>query len=203
MGPQTNSMPLSYTSTRHQSMQSMDSSTPSRCTSSISTMSILPLDSRSSEFSSKLVMRKTSSSHPSISKNYRIPREPTFRCQLGYFPLRGQYGQVWHYDGSFTTPPCTEGVKWWVLEEPVKISWAQLDAFEAHGWGNANYRNGEGNNRIVQPLNERTLYYANYERDMPAYDKDEYDDMPWFYASNGATALFSAAFTILSTSLFI
>ena len=84
---------------------------------------------------------------------------PLTDVNLGSFLAGLDMSKFWHYDGSFTTPPCTEGVKWWVLETPVKISQAQLTAFEEHGWGNMNYVGGEGNNRAVQPLNDRTLYY--------------------------------------------
>ena len=52
------------------------------------------------------------------------------------------------YVGSLTTPPCSEGVQWFVLETPVEVSDAGLAAFEA-ALGN--------NNRPVQPLNDRTL----------------------------------------------
>ncbi len=52
------------------------------------------------------------------------------------------------YSGSLTTPPCTEGVTWLVLNDPVTMSAKQINAF------------GEifkGNNRPVQPLNRRSL----------------------------------------------
>ena len=62
---------------------------------------------------------------------------PLTNVNLGTFLAGLDMSKFWHYDGSFTTPPCTEGVKWWVLETPVKISQAQLTAFEEHGWGNA------------------------------------------------------------------
>ena len=52
------------------------------------------------------------------------------------------------YDGSLTTPPCTEGVAWQVLDTPVEISQEQLDAFTAVV---------EGNFRPTQPLGDREL----------------------------------------------
>ncbi|GAA3815607.1 carbonic anhydrase [Cellulomonas soli] len=52
------------------------------------------------------------------------------------------------YTGSLTTPPCTEGVSWVVLEEPVEVSAAQLAAFRAVI---------PENDRPVQPLGEREL----------------------------------------------
>ncbi|UTR13130.1 carbonic anhydrase [Salipaludibacillus sp. LMS25] len=54
-----------------------------------------------------------------------------------------------HYDGSLTTPPCSEGVKWVVLEEPISVSQEQIDAF-AEIFPN--------NNRPVQPWNDRDVY---------------------------------------------
>lgn len=52
----------------------------------------------------------------------------------------------YRYNGSLTTPPCTEGVKWLVMSTPIELSGDQIAAFEEiiH----ANYR-------PVQPLNER------------------------------------------------
>lgn len=52
------------------------------------------------------------------------------------------------YDGSLTTPPCSEGVKWHVLANPVQLSAEQIAAYTAIY---------SGNNRPVQPLNERTV----------------------------------------------
>jgi carbonic anhydrase len=52
------------------------------------------------------------------------------------------------YLGSLTTPPCTQGVRWLVLQQPVEISAAQLQAFESIF---------EHKARPVQPLNNRDL----------------------------------------------
>ena len=37
----------------------------------------------------------------------------------------------WTYEGSLTTPPCTEGVRWFVYEQPLPLSRGQLRAFAA------------------------------------------------------------------------
>ena len=35
--------------------------------------------------------------------------------------------KYFHYDGSLTVPPCTEGIKWHVVSEPIyEISFIQL-----------------------------------------------------------------------------
>lgn len=52
------------------------------------------------------------------------------------------------YTGSLTTPPCSQGVRWLLLTEPVELSEAQIEAFAAIF---------ELNARPVQPLNERDL----------------------------------------------
>lgn len=52
------------------------------------------------------------------------------------------------YMGSLTTPPCTEGVLWLVLQRPVQVSAEQIAIFSRL------YRN---NARPVQPLNGRLI----------------------------------------------
>jgi carbonic anhydrase len=42
--------------------------------------------------------------------------------------LPGDRG-YWTYMGSLTAPPCTEGVRWFVFEQPITISREQLRAF--------------------------------------------------------------------------
>ncbi len=52
------------------------------------------------------------------------------------------------YEGSLTTPGCTEGVRWIVLKKPVTISKAQVDKFVSVIGHNA---------RPVQPTNNRDI----------------------------------------------
>ena len=33
--------------------------------------------------------------------------------------------KFWHYVGGLTTPPCTNGVQWFVLKAPIPISYRQ------------------------------------------------------------------------------
>ena len=52
------------------------------------------------------------------------------------------------YEGSLTTPPCSEGVRWFVLKDPVTLSAQQLLAFQTLFPINA---------RPIQPLQGRVV----------------------------------------------
>ncbi|WP_439816641.1 carbonic anhydrase [Zavarzinia sp. CC-PAN008] len=58
---------------------------------------------------------------------------------------------VFRYEGSLTTPPCSEGLVWTVFRDPVEVSAEQIAAFATLFPMNA---------RPIQPLNGRTLVSA-------------------------------------------
>ncbi len=55
----------------------------------------------------------------------------------------------YRFNGSLTTPPCTEGVRWFVMKQPVTISGQQVKKFS--------HVMHHPNNREVQPLNARVI----------------------------------------------
>ncbi len=57
---------------------------------------------------------------------------------------RGYY----RYTGSLTAPPCTEGVDWLVMKQPLELSSAQLTRYRQRFADNA---------RAVQPVNHRVV----------------------------------------------
>lgn len=64
----------------------------------------------------------------------------------GLLPKR--LNRFFTYAGSLTTPPCSEGINWYVLSEPVEVSAAQIQQFEHLYADNA---------RHLQQLNERSV----------------------------------------------
>ena len=65
---------------------------------------------------------------------------------MDLIPTQTQY---YRFNGSLTTPPCSEGVKWMVLGKNLKVSQAQIEKFAhaVHG----------GNNRPIQATNARVI----------------------------------------------
>lgn len=65
---------------------------------------------------------------------------------MGLLPAKHDY---YRFNGSLTTPPCSEGVRWLVMKKPMSASKEQIAAFArvlTHP-----------NNRPVQALNARTV----------------------------------------------
>jgi carbonic anhydrase len=83
----------------------------------------------------------------------QIPEHPGDKQALsspvvaeGLLPANRDY---YRFNGSLTTPPCTEGVRWLVMKELVPLSKQQIETF-AHVMHHPN-------NRPVQPVNARPV----------------------------------------------
>lgn len=85
---------------------------------------------------------------PQIPAQAHVEKTPTgisvdasalLPAQLGYF----------RYSGSLTAAPCTEGVEWIVLKQPLEVSATQLAQYRQRFADNA---------RAVQPLHERVVF---------------------------------------------
>ena len=61
------------------------------------------------------------------------------------FPVENR---IYHYTGSLTTPPCTEGVEWFIYEAPMTMSKAQIQRFQSIH---------PGNNRPIQQLDQHRV----------------------------------------------
>ena len=85
--------------------------------------------------------------------------EVEFEHEINLLDVLPTSMQGWFYNGSLTTPPATQGVNWFVLEEPIEVSPEQLEQFEAF----LASIDLEMNNRPVLPLNGRQLNQLNFQ----------------------------------------
>jgi len=76
------------------------------------------------------------------------PEQKLDDVQIDVTGLLPQGHGYYTFMGSLTTPPCTEGVTWFVLKTPVQISQSEADAF-----GKIYPRDA----RPIQPLNQREV----------------------------------------------
>ncbi|CAK0746905.1 Carbonic anhydrase [Gammaproteobacteria bacterium] len=79
------------------------------------------------------------------TKDEKIPLNATVNPS-SLLPSARHY---YRFDGSLTTPPCSEGVRWLVLKDPISVSEDQVEAFAkaVH----------EHNARPIQPVGARVI----------------------------------------------
>ncbi len=103
------------------------------------------------------IMFRSGSENPVLKKIWaKMPEKAGEKVDLSALDERVNAGQLlpWNRDyfrfsGSLTTPPCSEGVRWLVLKNPVPASKEQIEQFQ-------NVIDAP-NNRPVQPLNARII----------------------------------------------
>ena len=91
------------------------------------------------------------------------------------------FDDYFSYNGSLTTPPCTEGIKWNVLNKIQTISPEQLAEFTSLLADDVAFAGGNGNNRIVQGVNGRAIYSS------AIYENADFDAA---FAANAGAATF-------------
>lgn len=76
--------------------------------------------------------------------NIVVPEIPAMKLIRGL-----DTNKLYHYQGSLTTPPCSEIVTWIVTNDPQPISKAQVDLFNNKWMKNYTFARGHGNNRNI------------------------------------------------------
>ena len=100
------------------------------------------------------VMFEEGKENPSIAQAWsKMPKQVSEKFALtpsvaaeGILPPKRRY---YRFNGSLLTPPCSEGVLWLVMKDPVTVSKSQIEEFE--------HVMHHPNNRPVQPVNARAL----------------------------------------------
>lgn len=100
------------------------------------------------------VMFSEGKANPVLTKLWeQMPAKPGDKNTLpaglsvaGLLPVSRDH---YSFNGSLTTPPCSEGVRWLVIKQPATASKAQVERFSS--------TLGIENNRPVQPTNARAV----------------------------------------------
>lgn len=81
-----------------------------------------------------------------------VNKETVLTAQLNAQDLLPKNQSFYHFKGSLTTPPCTEGVEWFVMKDAVQVSKQQVEKFVSMVGHNA---------RPVQAANNRFILNVN------------------------------------------
>jgi carbonic anhydrase len=94
----------------------------------------------------------------------KLPKEPTLEDikldqPLHLEKLLPQDPTLYMYKGSLTTPPCTEGINWSFIRQPITMSSQQIAAFKSIF---------PNNNRPIQPVNKRAVRLGTWSQLKPS-----------------------------------
>jgi carbonic anhydrase len=101
-----------------------------------------------------VLMTEGATDNPVIAKLWaqmptKMGEKNKLKAEINAVDLLPKSMDYFRYSGSLTTPPCSEGVRWYVMQESITVSKAQIEAFrQAVGYAN---------NRPVQPVNARVV----------------------------------------------
>ncbi len=99
------------------------------------------------------VMFEEGAANPVLEKIFALmpqtPGEKDLAEKVTVEEILPKNRDYYRFNGSLTTPPCSEGVRWMVMKKPVAASKEQIEKF-THVMHNPN-------NRPVQPLNARAV----------------------------------------------
>jgi carbonic anhydrase len=100
------------------------------------------------------VMFESGAENPALAKLWaQMPEKGgdkhVLKAQIGAEELMPGSRDYYRFNGSLTTPPCSEGVRWLVMKESLSASSQQISRFEAvmH----------HANNRPLMPVNARPV----------------------------------------------
>ena len=101
-----------------------------------------------------LMVAMGKSSRTLVKLQQQLPMNAGELKQLAANALRNlekkqKVANYYRYKGSLTTPPCTEGVRWFIMNKPLKISKQHYQSFRQAIKHN--------NNRSIQDLNARVI----------------------------------------------
>ena len=98
------------------------------------------------------ILMRPGKAHPNLAQLLAVmPRHEGDSMVIGRFDVANLFPANrahYTYNGSLPAPPCTEGVRWYVLKTPVEVSEAQINAFQLVFPMNA---------RDVQPTHKRVI----------------------------------------------
>jgi carbonic anhydrase len=101
-----------------------------------------------------VLMSEVPADNPAIAKLWaqmpgKVGDRRTVEGKISAADLLPKRKDYYRYSGSLTTPPCSEGVRWYVLKQATTLSNRQIEAFRKAV--------GFANNRPPQPINARAV----------------------------------------------